>query len=88
MGVGDQFRHWKAKHWNEHFADYDPTSPLVLINHSTSPPLRATWECVRAFWRRHWQWIIGTTIAVSLGMARRTGWGRSTRAEDLRVRAI
>jgi hypothetical protein len=44
----------------------DPNSGVVflLLGHYEQPPLAKALKWIGNFWLSHWQWIIGTTLAV------------------------
>lgn len=65
MSLGEQSREWcRGKYIPPR--PNDPNSPIVVISpdHYEQPLLAKCLGALGRFWLAHWQWIIGTFLAI------------------------
>lgn len=62
MNVGEKIRRW----WDGETKPYDTPGVIGLYTerHWTSQAAHTGWD----FYRKNWQWIIGTIVAIILGV--------------------
>ncbi len=65
MSLGEQIREWYRRKYIPPRSNY-PNSPIVVISpgHYEQPLLAKCLDALGRFWLAHWQWIIGTSLAI------------------------
>lgn len=65
MNSAEQIREWYRGKYIQPRPN-DPNSPIVVISpgHYEQPLLAKCFGALGRFWLAHWQWIIGTSLAI------------------------
>ncbi|MBB6254096.1 hypothetical protein [Nitrospirillum iridis] len=55
---------WWRRMYGVSYIENDPDSPVIFVGVEQAGPLRRARRLVASFWVKHWQWVIGTGIAL------------------------